>query len=243
MDASAFYTRLPRRKSNTFGKLCKQKQQQAGKEMGRSYGGACLNSACVHVWWDGRERKCGRLRLPGSAETSCVCCSRQQQRVKVEKKGELPPVMTGTASGFPLWPPCCAGEITFGFGMSSCRGICLTEQVFYTGCHPEEVWGNFKHACDTWVVDWLVLVRRMQVLSILPWSCAFSLCFQYWQRGKEFDNLGNSVAPEFVFPDSSFINLNWQVHSSETCLLPITATTMFLISKALVLLNRSFQDL
>lgn len=32
-----------------------EKQHQAGKEMGRSYGGACLNSGCVHVWWDVRE--------------------------------------------------------------------------------------------------------------------------------------------------------------------------------------------
>lgn len=38
MNACAVSMRLSRRKSNTFGKLCSQKQQQPGREMGRSFG-------------------------------------------------------------------------------------------------------------------------------------------------------------------------------------------------------------
>lgn len=97
-NASVVYMRLPRRKNNTFGKLCSQKQKQAGKEKGRSCEGACLNSGCVHVWWGARERKCGRFAW----QCRNQLCVLQQKRPEVGKKGELPPVIGATASDFPL---------------------------------------------------------------------------------------------------------------------------------------------
>lgn len=175
-NVSVVYMRLPRRKNNTFGKLCSQKQQQAGKEKGRSCEGACLNSGCVHVWWGARERKCGRFAW----QCRNQLCVLQQKRPEVGKKGELPPVIGATASGFPLWPPCSAGETSFGFGMSSCnsscRGISLSRYFLQVLILKRSEGISGMHVGLGFLFGWF-LVWRIQALSIFPQSCAFS-CFQ-----------------------------------------------------------------
>lgn len=140
---------------------------KSSTKMGRSCGRACLNSGCVHVWWDARERKCGGL--PGSAEISCVCGSRPSK----DLKGELPPVTGGTASGFPLWPPCSAGETTLALKWAPAEESHLLSKCF----HPKEVWGNFKHACGTWVFVWLVFGKKDTSLEHLPSKLCFFLVF------------------------------------------------------------------
>lgn len=175
-NASVVYMRLPRRKSNTFGKLCSQKQQQAGKKKGRSCEGACLNSGCVHVWWGARDWKCGRFAW----QCRNQLCVLQQKRPEVGKKGELPPVIGATASGFPLWPPCSAGETSFGFGMSSCnssyRGISLSRYFLQVLILKRSEGISGMHVGLGFLFGWF-LVWRIQALSIFPQSCAFS-CFQ-----------------------------------------------------------------
>lgn len=178
-NASVVYMRLPRRKSNTSGKLCSQNQQQAGKEKGRSCEGACLNSDCVMC---GGVLERGNVGdLPGSAETSCVCCSRQQKRPKAGKKGELPSVIGATAFGFPLWPPlfCWWNQLWLWNellqrllqGNISLRRYFLQVLVLK---RSEGISG--MHVGLGFLFGWC-LVWRIQALSIFPPSCAFS-CFQ-----------------------------------------------------------------
>lgn len=191
--------------------------------------GACINRGmlmcmvgCLKeaVWEMNREFR-SLLCLCG-----CIAAVRLQ-RLKLGERGGLPPLTDGRALGWGLG----SGWLSsWWFSRLSpwrdVRELWASVQgvIFFGGRLRDAVWGGF---CG---------------------SCVFSLPSERSQSGRDavrpYSNAWISTAPRSLsLQDPSFINLNWQIHPSETCFLPITAASVCLISQVLVLPNRSSQDL
>lgn len=166
----------------------------------------------------------------GVQKPLCLCgcvAAVRLRRLKLGERGGLPPRADGRALGW-----------VYGLGQAGWAAGC------FPGCHLEEIWGNCGPLCRIWFLG----RPRDAGLGWILWKLFFSLPSECFQSGRDamcsYSNAWISTAPRSLsLQDPSFINLNWQIHPSETCFFPITAASVCLISQVLVLPNRSSQDL